>query len=321
MRNNSGPMGEEPGKVINYEFFVNFCGGCVMEDQTVKNPDKGGVQSVARIFELIEVLAAHPAGASLQRLAEDAHLAKSTTHRLLGSLVSLGYAAQDGETGKYRLTLKMFEISSGIVNSMDVMSVAKVHLERLAQRTGEAVHLVIRDAQDIVYIYKTESGPMRMSSRVGLRSPLYCTGVGKAILATLTEEEVEDVWRHSSPQKLTVRTVTDLPALCAQLNEVRACGYAIDDEENELGIRCVALAIPGPGGKADSAFSISGLAPYMTPERIRRIAALALETRADILRDLGVYWMSYRAFWQRRCRAAAVGAVLKPQGGNCAVLP
>ena len=188
-----------------------------MEDQTVKNPDKGGVQSVARIFELIEVLAAHPAGASLQRLAEDAHLAKSTTHRLLGSLVSLGYAAQDGETGKYRLTLKMFEISSGIVNSMDVMSVAKVHLERLAQRTGEAVHLVIRDAQDIVYIYKTESGPMRMSSRVGLRSPLYCTGVGKAILATLTEEEVEDVWRHSTPQKLTGRTVTDLPALCAQL--------------------------------------------------------------------------------------------------------
>ena len=230
-----------------------------MEDQTVKNPDKGGVQSVARIFELIEVLAAHPAGASLQRLAEDAHLAKSTTHRLLGSLVSLGYAAQDGETGKYRLTLKMFEISSGIVNSMDVM-----------------------------YIYKTESGPMRMSSRVGLRSPLYCTGVGKAILATLTEEEVEDVWRHSTPQKLTGHTVTDLPALYAQLNEVRACGYAIDDEENELGIRCVALAIPGPGGKADSAFSISGLAPYMTPERIRRIAALALETRADILRDLGV---------------------------------
>ena len=131
-----------------------------MEDQTVKNSDKGGVQSVARIFELIEVLAAHPAGASLQRLAEDAHLAKSTTHRLLGSLVSLGYAAQDGETGKYRLTLKMFEISSGIVNSMDVMSVAKVHLERLAQRTGEAVHLVIRDAQDIVCTYiKRKAAP------------------------------------------------------------------------------------------------------------------------------------------------------------------
>ena len=250
--------------------------------------EKSGVQSVERIFQLIEHLAAHPTGVSLQRLAEETGLAKSTVHRLLASLVGLGYVVQDEENGHYRLTLKMFELSSGIVDSMDIMGVAKAHLERLSQRTGEAVHLVIRDAQDIVFIYKTESGPMRMSSRVGLRSPLYCTGVGKAILATLTEEEVEDVWRHSNPQKLTGRTVTDLPALCAQLNEVRACGYAIDDEENELGIRCVALAIPGPGGKADSAFSISGLAPYMTPERIRRIAALALETRADILRDLGV---------------------------------
>lgn len=255
-----------------------------MEEQDAKS----GVQSVERIFGLIEVLAAHPAGATLQCLAGEARLAKSTAHRLLGSLVHLGYAAQDSETGKYRLTLKMFEISSGIVNSMDVMSVAKVHLERLAQRTGEAVHLVIRDAQDIVYIYKTESGPMRMSSRVGLRSPLYCTGVGKAILATLSDAEVARIWQHSSPQKLTDRTVTDLDALRAQLREVRACGYAIDDEENELGIRCVALAIPGPGGRADSAFSISGLAPYMTPERIRRIAALALETRTDILRDLGL---------------------------------
>lgn len=253
-----------------------------------KEADRGGVQSVSRIFELIEVLAAHPAGAGLQNLANEAHLAKSTTHRLLGSLVSLGYAVQDAQTGKYRLTLKMFEISSGIVNSMDIMSVAKLHLERLSQRTAEAVHLVIRDGADVVYIYKTESGPMRMSSRVGLRSPLYCTGVGKAILATLPEAEVEEIWRHSHPEKVTGRTITDLDVLKAQLEMVHRCGYAIDDEENELGIRCVALAIPGPGGRADSAFSISGLAPYMTAERIRRISTLALETRADILRDLGI---------------------------------
>ena len=175
-------------------------------------------------------------------------------HRLLASLVSLGYAAQEPETGRYRLTLKMFELSSGIVNSMEIMDVAKAHLERLSQRTGEAVHLVIRDAQDIVYIYKTESGPMRMSSRVGLRSP----------------------------------TVVDLTEMQDQLAEVRANGYAIDDEENEMGVRCVAVAIPGPDGRAESAFSISGLAPYMTPERIRRVAALALDTRTDILADLGV---------------------------------
>ena len=200
----------------------------------------------------------------------------------------LGYAAQEPETGRYRLTLKMFELSSGIVDSMDIMGVAKAHLERLSQRTGEAVHLVIRDGRDIVYIYKTESGPMRMSSRVGLRSPLYCTGVGKAILATLPGDELEDIWTHSNVQKLTDKTITDLEELRSQLVEVRANGYAIDDEENELGVRCVAVAIPGADGRAESAFSISGLAPYMTPERIRRIATLALDARTDILADLGL---------------------------------
>ena len=184
--------------------------------------EKSGVQSVERIFQLIEHLAAHPTGVSLQRLAEETGLAKSTVHRLLASLVGLGYVVQDEENGHYRLTLKMFELSSGIVDSMDIMGVAKAHLERLSQRTGEAVHLVIRDGRDIVYIYKTESGPMRMSSRVGLRSPLYCTGVGKAILATLPGDELEDIWTHSNVQKLTDKTITDLEELRSQLVEVRA---------------------------------------------------------------------------------------------------
>ena len=250
--------------------------------------EKGGVQSVERTFALIEQLAAHPQGATLQRLAQGTGLAKSTVHRLLASLAALGYVAQDEAGDRYRLTLKMFEISSGIVNNMDIMAVARLHLERLSQRTAEAVHLVIRDGADVVYIYKTESSPMRMASRVGLRSPLYCTGVGKAILATLPPQEVEEIWARSRPQKLTGRTITDLAQLRAQLDEVRANGYAIDDEENELGVRCVALAIPGPGGRAESAFSISGLAPYMTADRIRRISALALETRDDILREMGL---------------------------------
>ena len=250
--------------------------------------EKSGVQSVERIFQLIEHLAAHPTGVSLQRLAEETGLAKSTVHRLLASLVGLGYVVQDEENGHYRLTLKMFELSSGIVDSMDIMGVAKAHLERLSQRTGEAVHLVIRDGRDIVYIYKTESGPMRMSSRVGLRSPLYCTGVGKAILATLPADEVAQIWQHTTPQKLTAHTIVEFDALQAQLTEVRTNGYAIDDEENELGVRCVAVAIPGVGGRAESAFSISGLAPYMTPERIRRIATLAQDARTDIMADLGL---------------------------------
>lgn len=250
--------------------------------------EKGGVQSVARIFAIIELLAAHPGGMSLQQLAAESRLAKSTAHRLLASLIQLGYAVQDSFTTHYRLTLKMFELSSGIVNDLDVMGVARPHLDRLANRSGEAVHLVIRDGADIVYIYKAEAGGMRMSSRVGMRSPMYCTGVGKAMLATLPYREVEQVWAQSRPKKLTEHTITTLPRLLEQLAQVRADGYAVDDEENELGIRCIALALPGPSGKAEAAFSISGLVPHMGPERLEQLAALALDTRGAILRDLGM---------------------------------
>ena len=251
----------------------------------------GGVQSVARIFALIEVLCAHPKGASLQTISAESGLPKSTAHRLLSSLVSLGYAVQDSFSTHYRLTMKMFELSSGIVNDMDIMSVAKPHLDKLSRHTGEAVHLVIQDGVDIVYIYKAEAGAglggMRMSSHVGLRIPMYCTGVGKAILATQSYGEAERVWRTSSIRALTAHTITDFDAFIEQLKRVRMAGYAIDDEENELGIRCVALAVPGMNGRAEAAFSISGLAAQMTDDRIEHLARMGLAARQDILRDLG----------------------------------
>ena len=250
--------------------------------------EEKGVQSVQRIFALLELLAASPRGAGLQKLAEGTGLAKSTVHRLLASLVQLGYVAQDPETSQYRLTLKLFELSSSAANQLDLMGIAKPHLDRLSATTGEAVHLVLRDDLDIVYIYKAESGNLRMSSHVGLRAPLYCTGVGKAILSSLPAAEVQRIWNSSDRKKLTAHTITELPALERQLRAVRANGFAIDDEENELGIRCVALPIPGPDGRAQAAFSISSLVPHMSEERIAEIARISLETRAAILRDLGL---------------------------------
>lgn len=246
------------------------------------------VQSISRVFTIIEVLAAHPAGVPLQQLANEAGLAKSTAHRLVANLCALGYAVQDSFSSHYRLTLKMFELSSAVVNETSILSVAKPHLDRLARRSGEAVHLVIRDGEDVVYLFKAESGGMRMSSRVGLRAPICCTGVGKAILSTLPYPEVETIWRSTPHEKLTRHTITDFEQLQEQLTLVRASGYAVDDEENELGIRCVAVPLPGPGGKAESAFSISSLVPHMRRERILQLAQLALETKENILRDLGL---------------------------------
>ncbi len=249
----------------------------------------GGVQSVARIFKLIEVLCAHPGGASLQAISAQSALAKSTTHRLLASLVALGYAVQDADTGHYRLTLKMFELSSGIVSGMDVMSAAKPHLDALARRTGEAVHLVIQDGVDVVYVYKAEPGvpAQQLSSYVGRRTPMYCTGVGKAILATQSYGEAERVWQKSRIRAVTQHTITDFDAFIEQLKRVRRAGYAVDDEENEPGIRCVALSVPSISGRAEAAFSISGPSSRMTPPRLRELADIGLAARGDILRSLG----------------------------------
>ena len=141
-----------------------------------------------------------------------------------------------------------------------------------------------------MYIYKEDSSKntVRMASHIGLHNPMYCTGVGKAIMAYLPRSEQEQIWKATEIIPYTDKTITDYELMLKELDHIKECGYAIDDEENEMGVRCVAVAIPGPDGRADSAFSISGLAPYMTPERIRRVASLALDTRTDILADLGV---------------------------------
>ena len=250
---------------------------------------KNGTQIIQRIFGVIEALAARPGGTSLQQLCAATGLAKSTAHRMLASLVEMGYVVQDSFTTRYRLTLKLFELGSAVVNDMDILAVARPHLDRLSRQTGEAVHLVLRDGADIVYLYKAEAlGVRRMSSQVGLRAPMYCTGVGKAILATLPPAEVQSVWDSSAIHRITEHTIVDFSQLCEQLRAVRQKGFAIDDEENELGIRCVAVALPGPGGKAEAAFSLSSLVPHMSEERIAQLAQMSLSTRDAILRDLGL---------------------------------
>lgn len=248
------------------------------------------VQSIGRIFDLIELLTEHPSGAPLQLLSNQTGLAKSTTHRLLKSLISRGYVIQDSFTSHYRLTLKLFETASSIINNMDLFSIAKPHLDLLAARSGEAVHLVIRDYNDIVYIYKAESATTRMMSQLGNRAPLYCTAVGKAILSTLTIPEVQLIWKDSNVKKITQTTITDWGIFLSQIEQAKIDGFAIDNEENELGIRCVGFPLPGIDGQANSAFSISGLINRMTDEKIEDIKKLAKEMQKSILHNLGLIY-------------------------------
>ena len=162
-------------------------------------------------------------------------------------------------------------------------------MERLGHETGETVHLVLQEERDIVYIHKVESvsGAIRMFSRIGMRRPLYCTGVGKAILATWPDEEARALWRASDVRPWTPYTIVDEAAFFQELAQVRRLGYAMDNEENELGVRCIAAAIPDYRGRASYAISVSAPLTRMSDERIAALRVPLLETRDEIAEAIG----------------------------------
>lgn len=250
----------------------------------------GGIQSVERSFALLEWLALQAEGGNIKEMSAAMALPKSTVHRLVQNLVAMGYVFQAEAAGRYRLTLKLFEVASGVGSQADILAFARPHLDHLAAELGETVHLVLRDEKDIVYVYKAESGGLRLSSRIGLRIPAYCTGVGKAIFSTMAHRDVEKIWQESNITSLTPKTIVSFTELEKQLGETKRRGWALDDEENEIGIRCVAvpLAAAGRKGEAEAAFSVSGLAVKMNEERVAFVAEKCLEVQKEILKDMGL---------------------------------
>lgn len=246
------------------------------------------VQSAERIFQIFEALAKN-GPMTLTQLSTQLGLHKTTVHRLLGSLVAMDYARKDAVSGQYRLTLKILELSGRVLEKMDILPVAHPFIEKLAEESHETVHFVQREGTNIVYIDKVESNvnSVRMVSRVGLRQPMYCTAVGKALLAELPLDEVKKVWEKSRIEKLTAGTITDFEVMLEELREIRERGYALDNEENELGVRCIAACVFSYDGKAANAFSISAPTTRMNDARIQELSGFVLEAKQNLSRALG----------------------------------
>lgn len=254
------------------------------EERETKNP----VQSAERIFQVLEMLAEN-GEMGLMEISERLSLHKSTVHRLLMSLIYMGYARQDEATQKYMLSYKIVNMAGRVLERTDVLQIAKPYLERLSDISGEAVHLVRREGNQILYIYKIEAkvGTIRMVSHVGMVHPMYCSGVGKAIMATLPENEVRRIWGGSVIEKKTDKTITDLDEMLRALEKIRKRGYALDDEENEVGVRCIAASLRGYGREVKYAFSISGPVSRMTGERVASLAADVKKVQQELSRELG----------------------------------
>ncbi len=253
----------------------------------VKNP----VQAAERIFNVLEMLAVTgPIG--LVELSNKLELHKSTVHRLLLSLICMGYAYQDEETGKYMLSFKVVELSGKVLSKVDLIAKVRPFIEELANACRETVHFVQRRGTEVFYLDKVaplypQESAIRMASQVGLSRPLYCSAVGKAILAEMKDDEVKYIWDNSVVEKKTEKTITEFEELQKELIEIRKKGYALDNEENELGVRCIAACIKNHNGIPNNAFSISAPVGRMTDERIDILAQDVLKTRVMIQKALG----------------------------------
>ncbi|MBT2689757.1 IclR family transcriptional regulator [Bacillus sp. ISL-47] len=246
------------------------------------------VKSVSRALDIITLVSMKKGGLGVTEIAKQIDINKSSVYRILSTLVQYGYIEQDGETGKYKLGYKFLEISSKLLESIDLRAEARPFLQELENETNEVIHLVVYDQGEVVYIEKLEGNEtLRMHSKVGKRAPMHCTSVGKAILAHLPSSVVVDILERKGMPVHTDKTITDKEEFLKELSQVRQKGYALDLEENEYGITCVAVPIFDHLGKVIAAVSISGPTMRMTDDRMKTLKSIMVKTGKDISARLG----------------------------------
>jgi DNA-binding IclR family transcriptional regulator len=244
--------------------------------------EKNLSQTVLKALAVMEHLASEPRAFSAQEVASACDLSRPTAYRLLSTLASGGYVAVEAH-GQYRLGTKLIVLGKHILNNLDWPSQARPILYALAEQTHETVPLGLLDGNEVLYVDKVESPQsVRMVSTIGMRNPLYCTAMGKAMLAQMAPARRRLLLDGHPLAARTPHTISDPAALEAHLEQVRAEGTAIDDEENEVGIRCIAAPIVTRRGVIVGAVSISGPAYRLPVERLQGFAA----TLADAVRRI-----------------------------------
>lgn len=238
----------------------------------------GSIQSVERAFEVLEVMASHGRALTLSEIAAATGRPPPSTHRLVRTLVLLGYLRQD-ESRRYALAPGLIRLGDGAARQYGTW--ANPILADLVEVIGESANMAILDGSHALYVAQVAGRhSMRMFTEVGRRVPLHSTGVGKALLSQLPEDEAARILKLAGMDAITDRTITDPDVLMQELAAGRVLGYVTDDGEQELGVSCVAVSVPE--APALTAISFSAPSPRLTPDVIRHAAA-ALRSAAPAL--------------------------------------
>ncbi|KPC60066.1 IclR family transcriptional regulator [Streptomyces chattanoogensis] len=247
--------------------------------------DAGGsqVKSAVRTVELLEYFAARPGMHSLAAVQEAVGYPKSSLYMLLRTLVDLGWIETDTTGTRYGIGVRALLVGTSYIDGDEVVAAARPTLDRLADDTTETVHLARLDGTDVVYLATRQSQHyLRPFARVGRRLPVHSTSLGKALLATFTDDQVRGMLPPNLAQ-LTEHTLTDREALIEELHAVREQGYAVDREENTLGLRCFGLAIPNRTPARD-AVSCSVPVARLTPDHEQLIKDMLFGARDRLAR-------------------------------------
>lgn len=246
------------------------------------------MQSLHRALDILEELTKHPKGRAIREIAESLELNKTTVHRILQVLVMRGYVEQDERTKDYKIGIKALEISSGYVEGSQIKNQAHSHLEKLCKETGCIVHLAILSDREVVYIDKLNGdNNWQLYSEIGKHAYIHSTGLGKAFLMTMQNDEVLYYVKKNGYVQRTSRTLITEESLLKDLEACRKRGYAIDDEENEYGIRCVAVPIFQYNHEVVAAISAINKVDVMTEEKMIEVAVLSQKCANEISCCLG----------------------------------
>ncbi|WP_129672921.1 IclR family transcriptional regulator [Candidatus Chloroploca sp. Khr17] len=247
-------------------------------------------QSLDRAFDLLEALATNDDDISLSQLTERTGLPLGTVHRLLSSLVSRGYAAQDRETRLYGPGPRLLEVAARASQSrrFSLNRIVRPCLQELTRTTGETSNLLVLHGDEGVYSEQVASPHLvRMFTEVGQRVPLYCTGSGKAILSGFSPDQLESYLAHTQLRPWTPKTFVTIEGLRNELARSQTRGFALDDEEREAGVCCVAAPIFDRMGRCVAAISISGPIMRMTLDRALELGSVVSEAATSCSVQLG----------------------------------
>lgn len=245
------------------------------------------VQALDRAFAVLDLLGESDTPLGLAQVAASLQLHKSTAHRFL-MVLERHHMVERTSTGKFRLGLRLFDYGNRAIEQYDLRDRAQPHLRRLVAETEETAHLCILEQARVIYIDKIEPGrSVRMITRIGASNPVHCTAVGKAILAFLPEERVNDIIRRTRFERFTHRTIASADALRAEIEKTRRRGYAVDDEELEEGLRCIAVPVLDAQRQPVAAVSISGPSFRVTAQKLPAIANHLLHCVRGISADMG----------------------------------